>query len=338
MRFRPPRCPYPDCPRGAPGTFAWSRKGFYRRRCDGRRVQRFLCLRCRRRFSTQSFRLDRGLHLPRLHLSLYDDMISKVTMRQSARLRRHSRVTIAHRLRLLGRHCRDSHAAWLRRTTLGDPRARFQLDELETYETDRRLCPVTVPILIESRTYFVIDARTAPLPARGGLSPAHRRRKALLERRRGRRRSGSSRAVRESFAVLERLLPRSATVKVRTDRKSTYPGILRAVFGNRARHQRSSSRAKRNYGNALFPINHTLAFVRDNLSRLVRRTWAAAKLRERLELHLAMWIVWRNYFRGITVRAPRVTPAMALGVAAEQWSKRDFFRWRSEFPELIEVH
>jgi hypothetical protein len=279
------------------------------------------------------------LHLPRLHLSLYDDMISKVTMRQSARLRRHSRSTIAHRLRLIGRHCGDAHSSWLRHARIDDAtKARFQLDELETYETDRRLFPVTVPILIESRTYFVVDVRTAPLPARGSLSLALRRRKAALERRHGRRRSGSSRAVRESFAVLERLLPLGGTVRVRTDRKSTYPGIIRSVFGARARHDRRSSKSKRNYGNPLFPINHTLALVRDNVSRLVRRTWAAAKLRERLGLHLSMWIVWRNYFRGITVRAPRVTPAMALGVAVEQWSKPAFFRWRAEFPELTEVH
>lgn len=339
MSFRPPACPFPECPSSRGPRFRWCRKGAYLRRCDGRRVQRFLCLVCGRRFSTQTFRLDYRLRLPRLHLSIFDDFVSKVTMRQSARLRGHSRKTVAHRLRLLGEHCRAIHNQRLEvLESARRYRGRFQLDELETFEIDRRLQPVTVPILIESSSYFVIHAETADLPARGRLSRPKRRQKHLFEEKYGKRRSGSTRAVKRSFEVLAAITARDERVRVTTDRKASYATIVRRLFGSRSRHVRASSRERRKYGSALFPINHTLAMVRDNVSRLVRRTWAVSKRRQRLDLHLWIWAVWRNYVRGITVRAPRTTPAMAWGAATRPWPKASFLRWQSRFSELRRDH
>ena len=115
---------------------------------------------------------------------------------------------------------------------------------------------------------------------------------------------------------------------MQTDKKSSYTTILARRFAGRLEHERHSSRAKRDYANPLFPINHTLAMMRDGISRLVRRTWAASKLRERLERHAWIWLVWRNYVRGITNRAARVTPAMALGVESKRWRPSEICAWR----------
>jgi len=285
-----------------------------------------------RSFSTQTFRLDYRLKQPRLHLSLFDDFVSKVTMRQSARLRGASRKTIAHRLELLGRFGERFHRHMLATARRRAPLAgTFQLDELETYETDRRLQPLTVPVLIERQTYFVLHTAVAPLPARGGLKPRDRARKLAREELYGKRRSGSSGVVGESFEVLRAAVDGRAPVAVQTDRKKSYVSILGRLFGGRLWHGRTSSREARGYSNPLFPINHTLAMMRDGLSRLVRRTWAGAKLGERLGWHLWIWVLWRNYVRGITVTAPETTPAMAAGVCARQWRKVDLLRWRGEF-------
>ena len=115
---------------------------------------------------------------------------------------------------------------------------------------------------------------------------------------------------------------------MQTDRKATYATILQGRFGIRLAHQRHSSREKRDYKNPLFPINHTLAMMRAGISRLVRRTWGASKLRERLEHHAWIWVAWRNYVRGITNLAPRVTPAMALGVEEKRWTVAEIGAWR----------
>jgi len=121
---------------------------------------------------------------------------------------------------------------------------------------------------------------------------------------------------------------RDGPVRVQTDRKTSYASRLAQVFGARLCHERYSSRAPRTYGTPLFPINHTLATMRDAVSRLVRRSWAASKLRCRLELHLSIWMAYRNYVRGITNRARRTTPAMALGIDRAQWHPADLLRWR----------
>ena len=68
--------------------------------------------------------------------------------------------------------------------------------------------------------------------------------------------------------------------------------------------------------------------MRDGISRLVRRTWAASKLRAKLERHAWIWLVWRNYVRAITNRSPRVTPAMALKVETKRWRPAEIFAWR----------
>jgi transposase-like protein len=247
MAFRPPCCPLPACPsRSGRSRFTWHHRGTFRRKCDGRAVQRFTCLACRRSFSTQTFRLDYRLKQPRLHLALFDEFVSKVTMRQSARLRGASRKTIAHRLELLGRHGEQFHRHMLATARRRGPlEGTFQLDELETYETDRRLQPVTVPVLIERRTYFVLHTAVAPLPARGGLSPLHRERKRAREEEHGKRRSGSRKVVRESFEVLRHAVDEHALVAVQTDRKKSYVSILRALFGERLWHARTSSKARR---------------------------------------------------------------------------------------------
>ena len=329
MQFQPRHCPLPDCPSLTSHHFRWRRKGRFKRLCDGRSVPRFTCLECRRTFSSQTFRLDYRLRKPKLGLALFKDFVSKTTMRQSARTLGCTRRTVAQRLALLGQHCREFHRARLERARQsGGIDGIFQLDELETFEESRRLKPVTVPVLIERSSYFVLHAACAPLPARGGLSPALRRKKEAAEQAFGKRRSGSVAVVRESFACLARVHRSEGLVAVQTDRKSSYATNLKRMFGGRVRHERYSSEAVRGYGNPLFPINHTLAMLRDGVSRLVRRTWAAAKLRERLAWHLWIWIAYRNYVRGITNRARQITPAMAIGIDRQKWKREELLAWR----------
>lgn len=333
MRFEPRRCPRSDCPSVHSGHLRWCFKGYYLRACDGRRVQRFLCLECNRTFSVQSFRLDYRLKKPQLHLALFGFLVSKVTHRQAARILACSRHTIAHLLRLLGAHCRDFHSwrierASSTRTLLGI----FQLDELETYEQSRRLAPVSVPVLIERRSYFVLDLHSAPLPCRGRLSEEERKRKLERERILGKRETGSSAAVARCSRTLAAFHARNTRVVVQTDRKPTYVGILSRQFGERVAHGRYSSKAKRDHRNPLFPINHTFAMMRDGISRLVRRTWAASKLRQRLERHAWIWIVWRNYVRGITNLSPQRTPAMVLGIEERPWNVAEICAWKAPSP------
>jgi transposase-like protein len=333
VRFSPKHCPRAACPSHARGRFTWRRKGFYLRQCDGRWVQRFRCLQCRRTFSTQTFRFDYRLHKPRLHLALWRDLVSKTTHRQSARTLGCSRNTVADRVTRMGRHCELFHrralAAASGRTRLNGP---FQLDELETFEHNRRLSPVTVPVVVEKHSLFVVHQQCAPLPARGRLRTRDREKKLLRDETEGVRRSGSRLAVEACLRALARAVP-SGRIRLESDAKRTYPGCAQRAIGARCLHRQLSSRLKASKRDPLFTVNHTLALLRDGVSRLVRRTWAAAKTRQRLETHLWIWVCYRNYIRPRSNHDSRTTAAMRAGITSRRMTAREvygarLFEWR----------
>lgn len=326
--FRPPFCPFPDCRISGP-QFSWRSRGQYFRQCDGRWVRRFSCNTCERRFSTQTFKADYRWKKPRLHLRVFDLLISKVTMRQIARVHGVRRPTIERRLKRLGLVCKGFHATALAQAkNKGGLAGTFQLDELETYETDRRLAPVTMPVLIERHTYFVVHGESAPLPARGNLTTGMKRKKERREKLLGKRRSGSRAAVRNTLEILKAHHCNTSGISLESDRKYSYRSEFKRIAGGQfAAHVRISSKSVRDRSNRLFPINHTLAMMRDNISRLVRRTWAASKKRQRLDLHFWLWACYRNYSRGITVQT-KTTPAQAMGILDRAWRREEILRWR----------
>jgi transposase-like protein len=333
MRFQPARCPYSRCPSRTAGRFQATPWGTFHRKCDGRPAQRFRCRACLRTFSSQTFRVDFRLQRPYLHLDLWPLLISKVTHRQAARVLACTRKSVALRLDRLGNHCRQFHEALLASKPDGLTVGPFQLDELETYEHRRRLQPLTVPVLIHRHSYFVVHAEVAPLPCRGGLRPKERLKKERLEQLLGKRRSGSRRAVETCLGALAGVLGKRSGEVLETDFKTTYPGCIRRALGPWFGQKCTPSKLPRDRKNPLFPINHTLAQLRDGISRLVRRNWAASKQEARLRHHLWIWICWRNYVRGVTNEAPHTTPGMIVRATQRKLGREEILRWRVRVEE-----
>jgi len=324
--FAPPHCPHPSCPSRAGAAFLWHRDGFYPRHADGRRVQRFRCRACARRFSTQSFRLDFRHQKPQVNTLVLACLVSKVTHRQTARILQLDRKTVHRRLHLYGCALKDLHQAFLARAAShGGLFGSFSLDELETYEHNRRLQPLTMPVLIHRPTRFIVHVEVGRLPARGGLAGRDLERKAAQ----GQRPSESRDKVDRCFAVLKRVHAPEELLQLVTDQKKTYPILAKQHFGARiAAHVQESARRARNPANPLFAINHTLATLRDHVSRLVRRTWAASKRGAALERHAWIFVAWKNYARPISNRLRRVSAGMMLGLAKRRLTFADLLRWR----------
>ncbi len=317
--FRPSACPRLDCPSRRGEPFAYRRRGRFKRRCDGRVVRRFLCLACRRGFSQQTFRLDYRLKRPELLPSFFLDRVSNCTHRQSARNHGCSRTTEERHFRRLGEHCRAFHEKQLESLARSHATT-FLLDELETYEQHRTQKPVTVPILIERESGFVVDAQVGALPPLTKIEGSEPRR-------------SESREVVQ--AVLQRLraLPEDegSELRVVTDEKPSYARVLKELFdedgARKLVHETASPGRARDQTHSLSPITHTLARVREDVSRVERDTWAAAKKRRWLASHLAIWIAYRNYVRGKTNKEHRVTPAMAMGFDERPRSVRELLAW-----------
>jgi hypothetical protein len=166
------------------------------------------------------------------------------------------------------------------------------------------------------------------LPARKPLSEANQRKLDALEKEEGKRRSQSREKVSECFEVLEQLCPGESIVTVATDEKHAYRSLLKRSFGARVVHETTHSTEPRSYKNPLFVVNHTFAMLRDGLSRLVRRNWAASKEREKLEWHLWLYSAWRNYVRPITNQRQHQTAAMAAGVFPRMLEASELLQWR----------
>jgi transposase-like protein len=327
--FRPPRCPSTTCPFHAhPQPRFWASDGGYHPKCRNHPVPRFRCRRCGIRFSRQTFRADYRQKKPHLNAPLLRLLVSCVGQRQAAKVLDVARRTVERRAKWLARHAEGFHRNRLRHASLTGP---FQLDEMESFEANR-FQPLTVPVLIHKRTFFVVDVAVAPLRRKGRLTARQKQRRADHEARHGRRPSHAAPAVRSVLASLLPLVPPSRSLLLESDRKPLYAALGRLLFPRRFRHRTFSATARRDHANPLFPINHTAARLRHFLSRLRRRTWCVSKTRAALDGHLRIAMLWIDYARGITNKT-RVTPAQALGIAPRPYRIEELLAWRQDWAD-----
>lgn len=328
--FHPPRCPYPACSQHLrPDACFAVRAGRYFPRCLNHPVQRFRCRSCLRTFSRQTFRADRRQKKPHINAAFLRLMVSCVGLRQAAQVLQVARRTIERRFEWLARHASDWHSNRLDGALLGGP---FQLDELESFEANRYQ-PVTVPVLIDRSSLFIVATEVGALRRKGAMTATQRRRRREHERRHGRRPSQSPRAVRAVLARLHQVVAPRQPLVLDSDHKPLYGQLGNRLFPGRFLWNRHDASARRDRGNPLFPINHTNARLRHFLSRLRRRTWCVSKRREGLRAHLAIAMLWSNYVRGITNRT-RTTAAQAVGVARRAYRPEETLAWRQDWGRL----
>lgn len=325
--FKPPRCPNDDC-----GAVSSEIQPFYQRWgsfpviCKGGRIPRFRCRECNRTFSTQTFRLDYRDKRPDLNVELVKRFCSRSGLRQTGVVFCIPLKTVIHKLRKIGEHLGRLHEHLMGQFPSGRT---FMMDELETFETDRIERPVTMPVLIDEKSFFIVATKSGTLPPRRikkrtKAKPENRERdlRQLMNRK-----SESSKVVREVFERLRAHLAPGARLTLETDRKMTYPKIAREVFeSQRLRHVRWSGAMPKTTENPLFRVNLTLGMLRDGMSRLTRRSWLVSKIKENLDLHANFYIVYRNYHRLLTNESA-VTPAEALGFLPRRLEWEEMVGW-----------
>ena len=329
--FEPPRCPYRPCRfHLAPESHWYIGFGSYTALCRPSPIPRFRCLGCRRTFSRQTFRADYRDHRPDLNTRLFSLLASGIGLRQSSRLLALSRRCLELKARKVSRHLRrmnlNLQAPLPKSSTL-------QFDELETFEGLRTLRPLTVPVLIERDSRFVVWAESATLP------PRHRRtrhgRDAETEQERaGRPRRDNSRHGCERTLLRARpLVAAHERVEIATDCKKIYPALIQEIFGQeRVVHSQTPSTRKRDISNPLFAINQTEAIARDLMGRLRRQSWLASKKRRYLDLGLALFAGWRNFVRR-RFNHDEHSAASWLGFVPRRMTEGELCSWRQDWRE-----
>jgi transposase-like protein len=331
MGFEPPRCPNQRCEQHTRPTPQFYRRcGFYWPRCRPEGVPRFRCRSCKRGFSRQTFRHDWRDRRPECNEPLFKLLTSGVGLRQSGRYLDLDIHSVQDKQRKMARTCHLlhdnlSHVLPAERTYL--------LDEEETYET-ASIRPVTMPVLIEKETWFVVSTAVGSIRRLAPVGGARRHWQERDERRHGIRRDMSSLCVRLVLQELARRVD-GGRIVLRTDQKATYGSIARAVFGEQVVHETTAGTRVRNTHNPLFPINTTLAMTRDNCGRLRRRSWLVTKRREYLQAHLAIFVVYRNYVRRRFNRdGEGETPARFLRLLPRQMHPPEVLAWRQDWGAL----
>lgn len=326
--FVPPRCPNPDCAhhRNPFGRF-FVRRGHYLAACRPEPQPRFLCKGCRRSFSRQTFRHDYRDRKPAWNEFLFSMLCSGVGLRQIGRLTELDIHTVQDKKKKLACTMRGLQRNLCWQLPAGRT---YVLDEEETFEA-ASVRPLTMPVLVDSQHWFLVATAVGSIRRLARVGSARRRAQEKDEHKRGRR-SDESRVVTESvLRTLAGLTP-TGELTLRSDRKSTYAVLTKKVLGTRCRHETTSSRQRRDPHNPLFAVNTTIAMTRDNCSRLRRKSWLVTKVAAKLEEHLAVFQVYRNYVRRrFNYDDEDGTPAKHLGLLPRNLEVNEALAWRQDW-------
>lgn len=327
--FKPPFCPHRACPAHLDaGPDFYTRHGHFHPMCRAHPVPRFRCRSCRKTFSRQTFRMDYRDHRPNLNAALFDLTSMGVGIRMSARRLGLSRRCAELKLRKIARHLRRLNLT-LRRPLGG--RVELQFDEVETFEANRSLRPLTVPVLIEKTSRFCIWAESETIRPKGKMTRKRLRKLARELRKRGFRKDRSRRAIKRTLDRGRALLADDAKVTLYADEKSSYPGLARRAFGReRLTLHTTNSKLARTTWNPLFPINHEDARLRDMLGRMRRQSWLVTQRRRFLDLVLQVQIAYRNLVQA-RFNYDRESPAQMLGFLPRRLTKHEVLSWRQEW-------
>ena len=266
------------------------RDGTFRRKEDAKIIQRFRCKRCGTRFSSATFSDAFGQKRRRVNSILLKLLSSNVSMRRAAKILGVDKKTVERRLPFLAERCRR-----LNRKILNDHRARIyniQIDDLITKENSK-LKPLSVSLAVDSDRRLILGTEVSQIPAFGVL--AH-----LAVKKYGKRKDEHFEGLTRLFRSLSPIV--SPEVIVKSDEHNMYPGFISAYLP-RAKHLSFKSERgcvagqgelKKLKFDPLFCVNHTCAYLRGNVNRLIRKTWCTTKDPARLKDHLDVVVYHYN--------------------------------------------
>ncbi len=327
--FVPPFCPNRAClHHGNAVGWRFKKKGFYKRRVDGRSVQRYLCLHCRVSFSRQTFQVTYWLKRPDLLGTLFYRVLACSAYRQIGRELGLSHTTVLRQVERLGRHCLLFHETLRPRTGLVEP---LVVDGFESFEFSQ-YTPIHLNVAVGAHSHYVYAFTDAELRRKGRMSAVQKRRRAELETLFGR---PDPKAIEREIAALVELVvgPRGSAC-IRSDEHTAYPRALRRLGPERFVHQVTSSKRPRTRTNPLFPVNLLDLLIRHSSANHKRETIAFSKRRQGAAERLAILQVWRNYMKSFSERKRDRSPAQRLGIVARKLGIGDVLRKRL-FPIVV---
>lgn len=267
------------------------RNGHYKRKSDGRKIEKFFCRMCGNYFSKATFSDQYNQKVRRINYSLNRLLVSGVSQRRAAKLLLVSRSTVERRFRFLAEKSRREHFLFIQRYRT-NPLDAVQFDDLET-SIHTKCKPASVALAVEPNSRKILDFQVSEMPAKGHLVKIA---KAKYGSRPDRRGVGWDQLMQNLLPVLNR----RATLL--SDQNPHYPHYVKRHHPEATHETVKGGRGcvagqgelKKLHFDPLFSLNHTCAMLRANMNRLFRRTWCTSKTIEGLVNHLWLYVHYHN--------------------------------------------
>ena len=265
--------------------------GFYFRKDDSRKIQRFLCTKCGRRFSQSTATLECKQKKRRVNRLLFELLASGISMRRSARILKIHRTTVHRKFLYLAEKSRKKNELFLEQLET-TPVTHMQFDDLIT-SVHTKLKPLSVTLAVDAKRRFILGTEVGSLPAFGHLAK-------LSRKKYGHRKNEHREKVDELFSKIEKVVDPVALIE--SDEHQNYKPIVNRFFPQATYQQYKGGRGaivgqgelkKLNY-DPLFKLNHTCAMLRANINRLIRKTWCTTKDPIMLKKHLEIYVCYHN--------------------------------------------
>lgn len=283
-----PRCPKALVPSGFRPKIV--RYGFFTRKSDGKRQQRYRCESCGKHFSSATFSPCFNQKRRDLNPSIFIGLASCVSQRRLAINLCVARRTIERKFKFLGR----ISSQLLQDDLFNYPLAKeVQFDDLVTHE-HTKMKPVSVLALVEKDSRRILDFTVARAPANGLLAKKSRKKYGRREDERWKKRDELFSRLRKHIAP-DVILYSDQHSGYRPAVKKHFPQSHHKTFKGRRGCVVGQGELKSGGFDELFTINHTFAMFRDNANRLRRRTWATTKTLEGLTHHLSIYSLFHNW-------------------------------------------
>ncbi|MDA8791802.1 hypothetical protein N9N67_01080 [Bacteriovoracaceae bacterium] len=263
--------------------------GFYFRKNDSRRIQRYKCRDCGKRFSKSTGELEYKQKKRRINNILFKNLASGMSIRRCALNLNIHQITVKRKLIYLAKKARLHHAEYLEKIR---GLKKVQFDDLITIE-HTKLKPLTVSCAVDSESRMILGAQVASIPAFGKIAKISRNKY-------GRRENNHKIALEDLFNQIKSSL--DPQVEIKSDKHKLYPQVVKKYLPE-AKHRRykggrgcvtGQGELKRKIRDPLFSINHTYAMLRANINRLFRKSWNTTKDPQMLKNHLDIYIQYHN--------------------------------------------
>jgi transposase-like protein len=277
----------PQCPKCALEQCARSkiiRHGVYYRTSDGKTLQRYRCLGCKKSFSAAIYNLCYRQKKRQFNGVIRRMMAHTNSLRETAKILGLNRTTVVRKAAFLGIRA-EYH---FRKRNLELPKAtEIEFDDLETFE-HTKYKPVSVTLAVESKTRRILGIEVSVMPGRSSLA------KKAIEKygyRPDQRRAGRRRLFEriKPFVADRAVIKSDANPHYPKDVKNYFPKSVHQVFEGRKPKSQGQGELKKGAFDPLFSVNHTCAMLRANVNRLIRKTWCTTKSLDRLYGHLMIY-------------------------------------------------